>query len=303
MPVLKQISHAMKTLNPTEVRAMADRDVHVGVLAADDDVAAEIFSYLLPSEFSEERVRQAGRRIVRVSSEADFAACTVGFAERGVPHPENFYRFQPSNPLAAVQEILDEHEEDALALARWFPPFRDEVIERTIWKICKENSMFTVATAVPNVVPSVFTLPWAAGEFASDTAFLTMNQVRMAFLLAAASDHDIGYAEQRAQIGSIIAAAFGWRALARQLAGKIPAGGGLVSKGLVSFAGTYAVGKGLEKFFRVGQGLTRDERRRHYDDAVRRGRDAVTEIVDRVRRRSSSGPVAATGEAVRPAHG
>ncbi len=283
----------MKTLNPNEVRAMADREVHVGVLAADDDVAAEIFSYLLPSDLSEERARQAGRRIVRVSTEADFAACTIGFAERGVPHPEHFYRFQPSYPLLAVQEALDEHEEDALALARWFPPFRDEVIERTIWKVCKENAMFTVATAVPNVVPSILTLPWAAGEFASDTAFLTMNQVRMAFLLAAASDHEIGYAEQKAQIGSIIAAAFGWRALARELVGKIPAGGGLVSKGLVSFAGTYAVGKGLEKFFRVGQDLTRAERRHYYDDATRRGRAAVSEIVDRVRSmRSSSSPVA-----------
>lgn len=283
---------------------MADRDVRIGVLAADDDVAAEIFAFLLPSELSDERARQAGRRIIRVGTEADFNACTVGIAERGVPHPEHFYRFEPSSPMTAVQDALDEHPEDALALARWFEPFRNEVIERTIWKVSKENAMFTVATAVPNVIPGVLALPWAAGEFASDTAFLTMNQVRMAFLLAAASDHEIGYGEQRAQIGSIIAAAFGWRALARELVGKIPAGGGLISKGSVAFAGTYAVGKGLEKFFKVGRGLTRTERRHYYEDAVNRGRGVVSEIVDRVRRaRAQSSSANAADPAARPAHG
>ena len=273
----------MRTLNPNEVRAMAEQEICFGVLAADDAVAAEIFSFLLPPELSQERTRQAGRMILRVGAESDFGLCTVGFAEAGVPHPESFYRFDPGSPQRAVRLLLDEHEEHGLALARWFQPFREEVCERTIWKVSKENAMFTVATALPNVIPTPLMLPWAAGEFASDTAVLTMNQVRMAFLLAAASDHEVGYSEQKAQIGSIIAAAFGWRGLARQIVGKIPAGGGLVSKGLVAFAGTYVVGKSLERFFNLGRGLTRKERDEYYDDAFTRGRDAVSEIVDRLR--------------------
>jgi hypothetical protein len=124
-------------------------------------------------------------------------------------------------------------------------------------------------------------IPWAAGEFASDTAFLTMNQVRMAFLIAAASDGDVGYADQKGQIGSIVAAAFGWRALARELVGKIPAGGGLISKGLVSFAGTYVVGKSLERYFRIGRRLTRKEKRQFYAEAFEKGRSAVEKIVRR----------------------
>ena len=262
---------------------MANRPVAFGVLAADDQAAAEMFNFLLPRELSEARAREAGKRIVRVSAEADFDRCSLGFAEPGVPHPEHFYRFDPFQPARSASQLLDEHEEDGLALARWFPAFRDEVTERIIWKICKENSLFTVATAIPNVVPSWISVPWAAGEFASDTAFLTMNQVRMAFLLAAASDREVGYVEQKGQIGGIIAAAFGWRALARELVGKIPAGGGLISKGLVSFAGTYAVGKGLDRYFRFGKQLTRSERKDYYDHAYDRGRSAVQEIVERFR--------------------
>jgi len=39
-----------------------------------------------------------------------------------------------------------------------------------------------VITALPDIIPSIVDLPWSIGEFASDTAFLTINQIRMAFL-------------------------------------------------------------------------------------------------------------------------
>lgn len=284
LPVLRQIGTALRNLNPKDVRALASQPVSFGVLAADEAVAGEIFRYLIPNYCSEQQARIAGQSIVRVSTEADFARCDVGLAESGVPHPANFYRFNPMDADASIEAMLDDREDDGVPLARVFPGLRDEVIDRLIWKVAKENAMFTVATALPNVIPTPAMIPWAAGEFASDTAFLTMNQVRMAFLIAAASDGDIGYSEQKGQIGSIVAAAFGWRAVARELAGKIPAGGGLVSKGLVSFAGTYVVGKGLERYFRAGRRLTRSEKRRFYAEAFQKGRSAVEKIVHRTRR-------------------
>lgn len=281
LPILKEISSAFRSLNPSEVESLAEHRVSFGVLAADDAVAAEIFSFLIPSDLSEARSREIGLSITRIASEDDFGRCTVGLAESAVPHPAHFYPFDPSRPETAVKAILDEHEDAWIPLARWFPAFREEVIERLIWKVSKENAMFTVATAVPNIVPSIVTVPWAVGEFASDTAFLTMNQVRMAFLIGASSDRSVGYLEQKGQIGSIVAAAFGWRAIARELAGKIPAGGGLAAKGLTSFAGTYVVGKSLERYFRFGSKLTRAERRELYSQAFERGRDAVQRIVER----------------------
>lgn len=261
-----------------------------GVLAADEAIAGEIFRCLIPRDSSEAQVRRAGRQIVRVATEADFARCTVGFAESGVPHPANFFRFDPMDRRGSIDALLEDREDYGVPLARVFPGLRDAVIDRIVWKVSKENAVFTVATAVPNIIPTVAMIPWAAGEFASDTAFLTMNQVRMAFLIAAASDGDIGYADQKGQIGSIVAAAFGWRALARELVGKIPAGGGLVSKGLVSFAGTYVVGKSLERYFRIGRRLTRKEKRQFYAEAFEKGRSAVEKIVRRDNRQSAAAP-------------
>jgi hypothetical protein len=140
--------------------------------------------------------------------------------------------------------------------------------------------MFALVTALPDVVPSLAELPWAVGEFASDTAFLTMNQVRMAFLIAAASDRAVGYREQRGQIAAIVGGAVGWRALARELAGKIPFGGGLIPKAAIAYAGTYTVGVGLERFYRLGSGLTRQERRLIYESALKRGKELVKALVE-----------------------
>ena len=210
---------------------MSERPISMGVLAADDDLYSLILSFLIPPETSEAKARQAFDCILRVAEDEGFGRCDLGLAQSGIPHPEHFYAFEPRMPSATVKLILDDHEDLWVPLAKRFLPFREAAIQRIIWKISKENAYFTVATALPNVVPSIITLPWAVGEFASDTAFLTMNQVRMAFLIAAASDSDVGYKRQRAQIGSIVAAAFGWRAIAREMVSKVPAGGGLVSKG------------------------------------------------------------------------
>ncbi len=68
-------------------------------------------------------------------------------------------------------------------------------------------------------------------------------------MLAAASDRVIGYREQRSEIASVIAGVFGWRALARELVGKIPFGGGLIPKAGISYAATLAVGMSLERLW------------------------------------------------------
>lgn len=155
-------------------------------------------------------------------------------------------------------------------------------------KIAKENALFALATAIPDIVPLI-SLPWAVGEFASDTAFLTANQIRMAFLLAAANDRDVGYHEQRGEIATIVLGAFGWRTLARELVGKIPWGGGLIPKAAIAYAGTRVAGMSLERFYRLGKAYTRAERRLAYEDALARGRHLVSGFVEGFQQRNRLG--------------
>ena len=251
-----------------------------------------MMDFLVPGDLSPAKARHAGRHIIRMAAETDFSRCDCGFSEPGLPHPEHFYRFDDSRPEKSADPLLEENEELWVPLARTFVNFREPVIQRIILKIAKENALFTLATALPNFVPSLISAPWAVGEFASDSAFLTMNQVRMAFLIGAASDRDVGYSDQRGQIGAIISAAFGWRAIARELVSKVPAGGGLVTKGLISFAGTYVVGAGLERYMRFGRKLSREEKRDLYKQAYEKGRTTVTGMVERLTGRFSRAPAA-----------
>ena len=101
----------------------------------------------------------------------------------------------------------------------------------------------------------------------------------------AANDRVVGYREQKAEIGSIVAGAIGWRSLARELAGKIPLGGGVIPKAAIAYAGTYVVGLSLERLYRLGEGYTRKERQEAYEDAFHRGKGIAAMLLDRLRNR------------------
>ena len=188
-----------------------------------------------------------------------------------------------------MRRIIRAREDLGLPLARTLFPFRKPVSHHMIRSVSKENALFCLATALPDIVPSIASLGWAIGEFGSDAAFLTMNQIRMAFYLAAASDRRVGFREQRSEVASIIAGAFGWRALARELIGKVPFGGGLIPKAGIAYAGTFVVGKSLERLYRVGYGFTREERRAVYEEAYEHGRQIAGMLLENVRPRKAAG--------------
>jgi hypothetical protein len=278
MTMLRDIKRAISNLSPHEVRQTADRRLALGLVATSAAGYTAIENFLAPPELSGERRADVLSMLHRASDPGIPDRFDLVLYEHRLPRAENAFTFYSHDPARTVKEILSDRSELGLALARHFLPFRRPVIDEVMFSVSKENALFSLASALPNIVPSMIELPWAIGEFASDTAFLTMNQIRMAFLIAAASDSVIGYREQKAEIASIVTGAFGFRAIARELVGKIPFGGGLIPKAAVAFAGTYVMGLSLERYHRVGYGLTRDERRREYEQALSHGR-SVAEVL------------------------
>jgi hypothetical protein len=198
--------------------------------------------------------------------------------EHGFQSYPGAYTFHRDHPESTIAQILKEHDELALPLARQFPAFRKPVVDGIIQSIARENALFAFATAVPDVVPSLMELPWAFGEFASDTAFLTGNQVRMAFQIAAACGREAGLGSQKVEILSIVAGAFGWRAIARELVGKIPFGGGLIPKSAIAYAGTFVAGKSLEYLYHANAPYPRELRREAYREAFERGKQVAATL-------------------------
>ncbi len=272
---LKQARAALSLLNPDEVRRRAERRLAVGLVASSSSAYADIEDFLAPSAVSHEKRMEIIQSVYRSGDPGIPKKFDLVLYEQGLPCPASAFTFFPNDSERTIEDILNEREELGLALARNFYPFRKPVVERIINAVARENAVFAVASALPNIVPSLLEMPWAVGEFASDTAFITMNQVRMAFLVAAASDKRVSYGDQKTELASILAGAFGWRALARELVGFIPLGGGLIPKGAIAFAATYVLGKGLEHFHGVGYGFTRAQRRDAYQVAYEKGKSLV----------------------------
>ena len=286
--VIKDIRKIYSSLNADEIRGSAYRDLNVGLMASSEEIYREMEEYLAPAFMDEGARTEALKSIHRVdgspTSRFDFVLC-----EAGIPVPSNGHTFHPDDTASVAHAIVSGHHDLEIAVARRFPLLRKAVSDKVIHRVARENALFALVTALPNVIPSVLDLPWAVGEFATDTAFLTMNQVRMALLLAAVHGRPVGYSEQKAQIAVIVAGAFGWRALARELVGKIPLGGGLIPKAAVAFAGTFVVGLGLEKVNRTGIGMSRAERKDAYADAFARGREIVHQLSPAITLQSRGG--------------
>ncbi len=290
--IFQQIRKALTTLNPAEVRDIAQRPARIVLHATSEQAYLEMERFFVPPELSERRRAAVLGSIFRAGNPQAPAGPEIEIFEQSMMPGEHGFTFYSYDPGDTVLEILDAHPELDIALARNFAPFREPVVDGLIHKISSENGWFSVMTALPNIVPSAIMVPWAVGEFASDTAIITANQIRMLFLISAASGASVGYQEQKSQIASVIAAAFGWRALARQAIGKIPMGGGIVPKAAIAYAGTWVVGRSFERFHRIGYGYTEVERRRAFKQAFERGKEVMATLL----RKHKDAPAPATPE-------
>jgi hypothetical protein len=205
--------------------------------------------FLVPGYLDPDTRDQALRMIARLDvlkqdkPQKDF---DILLCEPGIGLPRNGYLFDPClTDEELIDAIVAENQSIELALARAFPIFRQAVSHRIIARVSRENAMLALMTALPNVLPSFIELPWAVGEFATDTAFLTMNQIRMALMMAAIYEQPVG---------------------------------GLTPKAAIAYAGTWVVGTGLDKLYRTGAGHSRHERREAWALALTRGKEVAGEF-------------------------
>src|ERR1700685_88226 len=274
------IKKALSTLSPKQVREMSQQPLHIALNASSPESYERMENFFL-RDLSAARRRESSYSLTRGAAVGGSYGLVI--YDESLPAPPHAVVFEHDRPQHLVSRVLDKHFDLGVPLARSFVPFRRPFIERVISKTARGNTLFSITTALPDVIPNIIELPWAVAEFASDTAFLTMNQVRMAFLIAAASDREVGYMQQKPEIATVVGSAFGWRALARQLVSKVPFGGGLIAKAGIAYAGTKVLGLSLDHYYGIGFSYTRAERARLYADAFRQGKKVAQRILSYVR--------------------
>jgi hypothetical protein len=293
--IWKQVASALSGLSPETVLRESEAPFTVALIGAPSEVS-RMEDWLVPPGLSPAQQAQSRRLIYSMNvpltenERAFLPNVTIRLAGWSAVPPisnelhrvcRDYLLFTPDDTETLASRIANSRPELQLAMARAFPVLRDSVVGHIIQRTAKENAAFAILSAIPNVIPSPIELPWAVGEFASDTVVITANQVRMALAIAAACDAPVGFGDQRGQMASILGSAFGLRALARELAGKIPAGGGVVAKGCIAFAGTYTLGLALAHWNRSGRKLSWGEKRLAYQRALESGKEVVQEIAHR----------------------
>ena len=281
--ILSQIRQAVEQLNPNDVREHAEANIWVRLNASSEPSYREMEAFFSPVTASPEKRRDILKSVYR-RQQVGPDHPDLDVYEIGLDRPEGSFVFNPRRPNDLIADILSGKQEIGLPFARLFPHFRAPVADQVIFNVSRENATFAVVTALPELAPGM-QIPWALPELVSDASVMTVNQIRMAFLLAAAYDRPVGYREQKGEIAAIIAGAFGWRAIARELVSKIPFGGGILPKAGIAFAATYVEGLSIERLYRVGSGLSRDERKLAYGEALTRGKDVAAAIFDSLRRK------------------
>lgn len=279
---LANIRKAVQSLNPHRMREAAEKPIRIALYANSHDDYRRIEDYLLQG-LEPRRRRESLDVLTRGPAPDQALKYDLAIYDESVIAPARALIFSHGAPEIVVKKILAKYADFAIPLSRHFLPFRNTYSRSLIKSVSNENALFSLATALPDIIPSFIQLPWAIAEFTSDSAFLTMNQIRMAFLLAAASDRPVGYMEQKSEIASVIGSAFGWRALARQVVGKIPFGGGLIPKAGIAYAATRVVGLSLERYYSVGYTFTKEEREGMYKQAFQQGKQVARQVLKRLR--------------------
>jgi uncharacterized protein (DUF697 family) len=182
-----------------------------------------------PDEDQLRAASRAGMPIVAIT-DADTVPYVLASALVRVPPGQGF-------PVAEIARALARGlGENGTSLAARLPVLREAVCDELIASFAKRNALVAAAVFVPGV----------------DMPVLTLNQIRLVLRIALAHGEKID-SRRAIELGSVVGAGFGMRAVARELLDLVPVAGWAV-KGAVAYTGTKAVGEAAVRVFAAREG-------------------------------------------------
>lgn len=285
----KDFWNRIKSISVTEIAREANRPLSVALVGSPEvRQAATNALYEVVEEHASSPRALPGSPYLQgfdsMSEEAGFPrdpglfdfVIDVGGGREGAPAGNVIYSLQDLGGWGpTLERILQDRPELALPLARNFPVFRRRVGQQIINQTATTNAQFSLLTGVVSAFP-IFELLLPANAF-SDILVLTKNQIMMTLRLAAAYGLEVNYRSRMKELGPILVNAFGWRAVARELVGVVPAVGFLF-RAMISYAGTVTVGKAAQLYYETGETITRSQAQRLYKDAYAASRARVRSL-------------------------
>lgn len=156
--IYEQIRTGFRNLNPNQVRVMTERRLRVGLIASTGAGFASLEELLAPP--SPEPRRCEIERLVEGALDEASGRLDLVLCQSELLPPPGAFRVDAADRERTIREIVARREDLRLALARNFRAFRRPVIGRIVKTISRENALFCLLTALPDVLPSLIELPW-----------------------------------------------------------------------------------------------------------------------------------------------
>lgn len=171
-----------------------------------------------------------------------------------------------------------------IAVGRRLPALRTTVAAKLTRDAALNALKVAGASAVIDHVP---VLGIVLGAFASAGDMVAITGIQMMLMLQIAAtfgkDPELG---QMWELLPVVGGGFGWRALARELAGFIPVGGVLI-KAAIAYAGTVVVGEGATFYELHGRHMTAADGARIYEEAKGAAMQFARDFLIRLRRKGN----------------
>ncbi|HTW84836.1 MAG TPA: hypothetical protein VMD91_12255 [Candidatus Sulfotelmatobacter sp.] len=168
-----------------------------------------------------------------------------------------------------------------IAVGRRLPALRETVSVKLTRDAALNSLKVAGASAVVDHIP---VLGVVLGAFASAGDMFAITALQMTLLLQIGAtygrDPDLAHMWE---LLPVVGGGFGWRALARELAGFIPVGGVFI-KAAIAYAGTVVVGEGAQYYYAHGRQMNAGDAARIYEEAKSSAMTFARDILARLRR-------------------
>ena len=214
------------------------------------------------------------------------AFCIVDSSEMNIElkrlQVESYIYESPENS-ALISNILSNNDDLKFAISYSFPVFRTEAARDIIGATAFQNAVWAIGTAAPNFIPGpqqVVTIPL---EAVSDFAVLTTNEVKMMFELLGIAGFKVNPFKALVEFITLVGIAKLAQMAATQVSGKVPAGVGIVAKGAIAYAFTFAIGEALYFYITTGEKAGSDFFNKIVPIYFEKGKDLVQEYYEQLK--------------------
>lgn len=273
----------IETVSPRSIEDEALRDFRIALIGKPEHRAVIREQLITDKATSWEREDASNYlREYDKSPEIDVAASFLFRMYISEPGEAIGVRGPNSLPIAGTFDevlaaMLEAKPEMSIAIARRLPAFRLPAAYQIIRDVSRVNAYIALISALPGVLPITGIILPASSI--ADAFLLGKNQVVMVMRLAAAFGKKPHYLKQAKEIVGVAGSALGWRTLARELVGFVPAGVGLAIKGAIAYSGTVAVGRAALWYYQTGKQPTNAQIQQAYAESEAEAKQEVNAII------------------------